>query len=243
MSLSLPLVRNIVLGTTSFFALIVLGLGGYTFTQTANSLGIDYAYSALGVSTSVLHLVSVSAVLIIGSIRDGAFTSRVSYQVGWLSYLSIMWLATGAQAAATLNLFFSCSPAFCGATQGIVALGFINWAILSGYVLTLTTAAIRAGQAGKTVWTIDVKDLRWAPGLINREKIDIDSLNPAVGAYPPQVGVLSYGTPPITPQPQPTYPQADYPQSNYPQPGYPQPTQPSYPPPQPNYQYGGAPPV
>lgn len=49
--------------------------------------------------------------LIIGSLRDGAFTSRVSYQVGWLSYLCIMWLATGAQTAATFGIFLGCDLA------------------------------------------------------------------------------------------------------------------------------------
>ena len=49
--------------------------------------------------------------LIIGRMRDGAFTSRVSWQVGWLSYLAIMWLATGAQTASILSLFVACNLA------------------------------------------------------------------------------------------------------------------------------------
>ena len=49
--------------------------------------------------------------LIIGTLRDGAFTSRISYQVGWLSYLAIMWLATGAQTASTLSIFVRCDIA------------------------------------------------------------------------------------------------------------------------------------
>lgn len=41
---------------------------------------------------------------IVGRLRDNAFTSRVSFQVGWLSYLSVMWLATGAHTAATIGV-------------------------------------------------------------------------------------------------------------------------------------------
>lgn len=46
--------------------------------------------------------------ILISRIRDGAFTSRVSFQIGWLSYLCIMWLATGAQTATTIGGVVRC---------------------------------------------------------------------------------------------------------------------------------------
>jgi len=242
MAVSLALARNVVLGTTNVFALIILGLAAFTLTQTP--LGYYFTFSALGVSTSLIHMLSTNAMLITGRLRDGAFTSRVSWQVGWLSYLAIMWLATGAQTASILSLFVACDLAFCGASQGIAALGFINWAILSGYVFALTTAAVRAGQAGKSVWAMDVKHLRWTPGPINFEK-PLNTLNSAAGTYLPQAGNPNYSNPPMAPQLQPQPTQASYTQPTQAvylqptQPDYTQSTDPSYPPPQSDYQYNG----
>ena len=50
----------------------------------------------------------------VGRLRDGAFTSKVAFQVGWLSYLCVMWLATGAQTAATLGAFTQISATLGG---------------------------------------------------------------------------------------------------------------------------------
>ena len=77
MAVSLALARNIVLGetllilvfvclsltcllsgTTNVFALIVLGLAAFTLTQTP--LGYYFTFSALGVSTSLIHLLSMN---------------------------------------------------------------------------------------------------------------------------------------------------------------------------------------
>ena len=46
--------------------------------------------------------------IILGRLHDGAFTSKVSVQIGWLSYLCIMWLATGAETAATIGGVVRC---------------------------------------------------------------------------------------------------------------------------------------
>jgi len=125
MSASLPLVRTAVFAATNFFALIVLGLSAYTLTETTQ-FGIYFTYSALGVATAVIHLVSLTAIVLVGRARDGALSSRVSSQVGWLSYLCVMWLATGAQTAATIGGVIRCRGSFCGATQAIAAFGFFN---------------------------------------------------------------------------------------------------------------------
>ena len=80
MSVSLPLVRTVVLGeispilprwvanltglssgTTNLFALIVLALSAFTLSQTVVYLGIYFTYSSLGVATAVIHLASVIA--------------------------------------------------------------------------------------------------------------------------------------------------------------------------------------
>ena len=49
----------------------------------------------------------------VGLSRDGAFTSRVSFEVGWLSYLCVMWLATGSETAGTLGGITGCGGDSC----------------------------------------------------------------------------------------------------------------------------------
>ena len=46
--------------------------------------------------------------IIFGRIRDGAFTSKLGFEVAWLSFMWIMWLSTGGQTAATLGLAVNC---------------------------------------------------------------------------------------------------------------------------------------
>ncbi|KAF9649613.1 hypothetical protein BDM02DRAFT_3186113 [Thelephora ganbajun] len=198
MSLPIPLIGSVVLGLTNFLALVVLGLSAYTLNAVVDSIGVYFTYSALGVATAVLHLIYVTATVIVDRLRVGAFTSKLSVQVGFLSFLSIMWLATGAETAATTVIFIGCNEGVCGATRAIAAFGFFNWAILLGYVILLIALGVRAGQAGHNVWMTDVKEIQWVQEPVSYEKGDVNSPNPTVATtYPPNSGV-----PILTSQPQ-----------------------------------------
>ncbi|KAF9648937.1 hypothetical protein BDM02DRAFT_3269079 [Thelephora ganbajun] len=201
MPLDIPFVRTVVLGWTSLLALDVLGLSAYTLNQTTDFLGVYLTYSVLGIATAVLHFSSVTAMIIADRLRDGAFTSKLSFQVGWLSFLSIMWFATGAKTAVYISHFPDCTDTFCGVTRGITTFGFIIWAILFGYIVILIMVGVRAGQAGHNVWMTDVKEVQWVQEPISHEKGDINSPNPTVAATYPPGGNPNSGVPTLTSQP------------------------------------------
>ena len=72
---------------------------------------LRYVSSVLPVRLSGAH----SAILriVAGLWHSGAFTSRVSFEVGWLSYLCVMWLATGSETAGTLGGITGCGGDSC----------------------------------------------------------------------------------------------------------------------------------
>ncbi|KAF9779461.1 hypothetical protein BJ322DRAFT_1087588 [Thelephora terrestris] len=199
---SLPLVRTIVLRASNVMALIVLALSAYTLSVTTSVVSnLYFTYSALAIATAVIHLCSVIPMNVICLLRDDAFTSKLAFEVGWLSFLWVMWLATGAQTAATLGAVVHCLDAFCGATQAIAAFGFLLWALLLGYVIALLCFAIRAAQAGQNIWMTDVKHVRWLEGTVNYEKPNLTSPNPNVATYPPGSYPGSMASP-VSPHPQ-----------------------------------------
>jgi hypothetical protein len=197
---SLPFVRNIILRGSNVLALAVLGLSAYALQVIGSQAALFITYPSLGVATAVLHLASVLPMVIIALLRDGAFTSKLAVEVALLSFLWIMWLATGAQTAAVLGGVF-CVDAFCGATQAIAAFSFLLCAMLLGYVIALVCFAVRAGQAGHNIWMTDVKQVRWLEGTANFEKPNLSSPHPNVATYPPG-GHPGNMASPVTPQPQ-----------------------------------------
>ena len=59
--------------------------------------------------------------LVIDILRRGAFTSLVIVEIGWLSVLWILWLATGAYAADIIQLVFGSFS--CGEFNGVFFAG------------------------------------------------------------------------------------------------------------------------
>jgi hypothetical protein len=185
MSTPLPVVRNTVFGLTNALALLVVALAAYTFAWAGPSF--YFIFSALSVSTGLLHLISVSAMMIVSRVRDGAFTSRLSFEVGWLSILWVMWLATGADAAAAVSGVRCIGTPICGVTQAIAAFSFLNCVILFGYISALTAAAVKAGQSGKNIWSSDIKEVQLAQGaVINLNNTIANTIKThTAAAYPP----------------------------------------------------------
>lgn len=69
--------------------------------------------------------------------------------------------------------------------------------------MTLLAAVTRARQAGKNLWTSEVKDIEWVPGPAGLEKGIVNTPNPAFATYPPSGAPGS----PMMNQSQPVYQQ------------------------------------
>ncbi|KAG2155649.1 hypothetical protein DEU56DRAFT_751152 [Suillus clintonianus] len=146
------------------FSLIGLGLNAYFI-----SLTVPYFYfifSALGVATAALTLLTVPVMLIIDFVRRGAFTSMIVFELSWLFVLAILWVATAGEAIYTYNFYYpeGCvydDPtinAYCMELQTVEAFAFLNFFIFLGYTCTLLVCSIIATTRGNSVWTYSVKE-------------------------------------------------------------------------------------
>jgi hypothetical protein len=158
--------RIILFSLTITFSLIDLGLNAYFI-----SLTVPYFYfifSALGVATAVLTILTVPIMLIVDFVRRGAFTSMIVFELLWLFVLAILWVATAGEAIYTFNYYYprGCVYAdvdptdntYCLELQAVEAFAFLNFFIFLGYACVLLVFSIIGSSRGNSVWTSSVKE-------------------------------------------------------------------------------------
>ncbi|KAG0707551.1 hypothetical protein DFH29DRAFT_844631 [Suillus ampliporus] len=160
------MIRLILFSISIVFSLIVLGLDAYFLSVTV-PLQFYFTFSALGVATAVLTILTVPIMLIVDLIRHGAVTSMIVVELVWLSILWVLWVATAGEAANGFNLYFprGCiyatddptANAYCMELQAVQAFAFLNFFIFLGYTCTLLVLSIISASRGKSVWTSSVK--------------------------------------------------------------------------------------
>ncbi|KAJ7314300.1 hypothetical protein DFH08DRAFT_895916 [Mycena albidolilacea] len=169
MALPLSLIRLVVLGTVLLFSLIALGLAGDLTTTSMRAFGVYFSFAALAIATAVLCFLTLPAMIALEIMRPGGPTSMIIVELSWLGFLSILWLATGANAAefVSVGFWFDCNdtgrgenPANatgCHEMSAVAAFGFLNWLILMGYTGLLTVLSLIAANRKHTgVWTSSV---------------------------------------------------------------------------------------
>ncbi|KAJ7934210.1 hypothetical protein B0H13DRAFT_2305931 [Mycena leptocephala] len=176
------IVRLTILVTVFLFALISMSLAAALITM-GSTLGpfVDIAFmpATLAIAVAVLTFLTVPAMIVLEIARPGAyFTSMIIFEILWLGFLSILWLASGA-AQAVENVFliggcsldssddfdgsfddsFDGSPDdsirnICGEARAIAAFGFLNWLILMFYTLTIMImSCVAMSRKRGPVWT------------------------------------------------------------------------------------------
>ncbi|KAI9466694.1 hypothetical protein BJY52DRAFT_9129 [Lactarius psammicola] len=128
-------------------------------------------FAALALATSLLTLLTVIPMFVVDRYRQGAIFSYIIVEIGWLSVLWVLWLASGADAASTDQQFFlgsSCDFGFlgddgglsrgCNEIKAITAFSFLTWLILMTYTGVLLFLAIRAQERGQRVWKMSVRE-------------------------------------------------------------------------------------
>lgn len=141
--------------------------------------------------------------LVFDLLSQGSIFSYIVVEIGWLSFLWVLWLSTGSYAAWTdgelavafpgeTNCVFgifstSQTGQTCHDIKGIMALSFLIWILLMSYTVTLLVLAIRAQARGKSVWTAGVRDgalfksLRYSTGITSQ----VQGAPPAITYSPP----------------------------------------------------------
>ncbi|KAG2044520.1 hypothetical protein BDR03DRAFT_1087100 [Suillus americanus] len=157
--------RIILFSLTIAFSLIGLGLNAYFLSLTVPD-NFYFIFSALGIATAMLTIVTIPIMLIIDFIRRGAFTSMIVFELPWLFILAILWVATAGEAVTTFNYYYpqgciSSNPtinAYCMEVQAIEAFAFLNFFIFLGYTCVLLVFSIIGSSRGNSVWTRSVKE-------------------------------------------------------------------------------------
>jgi hypothetical protein len=199
----LALARTIVLGAVSVFAVIVFPLAAHIIhlTTSVGRGGFYYDFAALGLAVAILTLLTFPAMLFISFNRKGALTSYIGVEVGWLSLMWILWLATGASVA-DVPFINSVRGGAASEAQTIEAFGFLAWILLMAYSVTLLIFAVIAhGKGHSEVWTSGVREFDFAAsgpaGTGSYEQKD---------QYPPQgVPTQAYNTQPLVVPQQPQF--------------------------------------
>ncbi|KAI0031687.1 hypothetical protein K488DRAFT_51594, partial [Vararia minispora EC-137] len=177
------------IGVSLVFSLICLGLGGHLVSAAnvtvatvfgAVSGNVYYPFTGLAVATSVIHLISVVPMIVLGFLRPGAFTSFIVVEISWLSFMWVLWLATGALAASTLQGCGGSADTLCSEGSAITAFGFLSWIILMAYSVTLLVLSIIAHTRGQTdVWTSTVTEgFHLPPATMTEKPVAMQSTAP-----------------------------------------------------------------
>jgi len=216
--------RTATFGTTILFSLIVMSISADLISLTEPLF--YYKFSALALSTSLLSLLTVTAMLVVDIIRQGSVFSYIVTEISWLSFLWVLWLSSGSYAAWTDGELIDAFPreSSCdfgpfsvpGAEQGcheikaIMAFSFLTWILLMAYTVTVLILAIRAQERGNPSWTTGVRD-----GVLfySSRKTMGDAAQLEVQAAPP---TIPYSQPLQQSLPQEPLPQQPY-TSPYPQ--------------------------
>ncbi|KAF5388246.1 hypothetical protein D9615_000024 [Tricholomella constricta] len=164
----IPTLRLAAFGVVSVFSLIVLALSAHLINTTTTFYGGYFSFSALGVATAVLTMLTLPVMLAVDNMRKGAFTSMIIVELAWLGFLWVLWLSSAATAS-QVSLFVFGGPTCgsrssrlstaCREASAIQAFSYLNWFILFGYIGTLLAFSIMAATRGyKRVWFQSVKD-------------------------------------------------------------------------------------
>jgi hypothetical protein len=150
---------------TIAFSLIGLGLNAY-FLSLTEPHNFYFIFSALGVATALLTIVTIPIMLILDFIRRGAFTSMIVFELSWLFILAILWVTTAGEAVSTSNYYYpqgcvatdSIDNTYCMEVQAVEAFAFLNFFIFLGYTCVLLVFSIIGSTRGNTIWTRSVKE-------------------------------------------------------------------------------------
>jgi len=181
------------LSVATFFSLIVLGTAAHILSVTESILGTFWAYIAFAVAVSVLTLLTLPPLIITSIIRSGAAPNYVVVELGWISVLWVLWMASAGFSANQLSLQFpiGCSSnAFvsdisnvvtinCSEFWAVEAFSWLIWLTLMPYAVFLFfMAIIQHSRGNRQVWTYPVHQVNFfapregvIPGMVPQQQV------------------------------------------------------------------------
>ncbi|KAG9040829.1 hypothetical protein FS837_013050 [Tulasnella sp. UAMH 9824] len=160
---------NVFIGTLALFSLIALALSA-SLAAHSGPYGVPAAY-ALGIATGLFTIIFIAASLIVDFFRRGAFTSTVWFEIAWISFLWVFWIATAGCYASmgSVGGCFSTAPgaaSICNQYRAGQALAWLNWLVTFGYLGALVAfSVISASHGQRGVWMASITEHPYfAPG-------------------------------------------------------------------------------
>jgi len=149
-------------------AAIDLALAAAVTATSTKFAAVYFPYAALAIAAAILTFLTLPAMIALENLRPGGPTSMIIVEILWLFFLSILWLATGADAVDfyTAGFWFACGqPEFqdnleitsCNEISALEGFAFVNWIILLVYsVMLLIMSSAAASRKHTGVWTSSV---------------------------------------------------------------------------------------
>jgi hypothetical protein len=208
----IPTARLVVYSIVCVLSLINFCIACHLISETTRYYYSFYwTFTALGLATALLSLLSLPVMYWLSVSRKGVFTSYVVTEVVWCWFLWIMWIAT----AGSTTWVNGASGGIASEAQAFEAFAFINWFALLFYTNLLFVVAIIAQTKGHpSVWTSDVKDFDFNTAV---NQSAIPAVTPQLSGQPAMAQQQYYPPQQTMQQPQqPLAPQAGYaPQAAY----------------------------
>ncbi|RXW23019.1 hypothetical protein EST38_g2837 [Candolleomyces aberdarensis] len=160
---SLPLIRTVAFGTVCLFSIIIFCLSVYT----VSNIGAYHPFAALSLATSILSLLTLPVLYVVSKMRRGAIISFVAVEIVWLWLLWILWISS-AGSTVTLPELNYCTGWGCPKARAIAAFDFLNWLVITFYIVVLFAFSIRSHLRGHThVWKSEVIHFNWSAPAAN----------------------------------------------------------------------------
>ncbi|KIJ66360.1 hypothetical protein HYDPIDRAFT_109368 [Hydnomerulius pinastri MD-312] len=209
---AIAFVRIAVLGLSTLFSIIALGLSAHLISLTETYFDLYFVFSALGVAAGVLSFLTLPVMLFVDFVRHGAFTSMIVVELVWLFILWVLWIATAGEAVTAFNFYFPYGCVYnnlpttnqaCHEIQAVEAFAFLNFILLMVYNIFLLVVAIIAANNGNGVWLSSVKESTFfAPSNPPVQQHQMGQYNSTPAPQPQAVPQQYTGTPgtPVHPQ-------------------------------------------
>ncbi|KAL0953158.1 hypothetical protein HGRIS_004421 [Hohenbuehelia grisea] len=194
---ALSIVRIVVLSLSLFFGIAVLSLSSHLTFESTNVLFASQvpAFEAVGIAVGAITIVSLPVLLIVGLLRRGAFTSMIVFELSFLGFLCVLWLANAAldTDAAAFNFPLGCASytpfyqGLCSELSAMQGLSFVTWLLLMGYNTTLLIFVLVAASRGNKVWNLSVAEANFFQrngGMAIEQPPKVEPVNTAY-QYPP----------------------------------------------------------
>jgi len=160
----------VMFGIISTFSIFILGIDAH-IASVLGQAGIVNSANVLCLVIALLTLFTLPPMLAISIMRKGHMVNMIAVELGVMAVLWVLWIA--ASALTTDQLFLACDFIFndvvlnCSEPLAVQAFAWLNWVIITKYIIILLILAILQQVRGNPVWTRPITNVDlFAPRVI-----------------------------------------------------------------------------